>query len=354
MPKAPKLWIYTLARGLGLFALARLYSRRKVRILAYHGFATGDELRFRPKLFISPRTLERRLQLLRELRFEVVSLDQAVRNLALGKQAGEVVAITIDDGYASTLSLAAPVFERFGCPATVYLTTYHIKTQTPVFDVIAAYLLWKGREHFKGGWLKHEDQSILIDLTSAAACSGTLNRVLTAGHKLEAEASRVELTKGLSALLGVSYETVLSQDTFRLLSPSEVGQLKGFGLEVGLHTHRHRFPPGDFNTCKREIDDNRSHLHGMTNSFTNHFCYPSGLHSEEHPEQLRRLGVLSATTCEPGLVAPGDDLFKLCRFLDGEDVSEIEFIAEVSGFSDAMRRLFRREKGAGAPREASA
>ena len=64
---------------------------------------------------------------------------------------------------------------------------------------------------------------------------------------------------------------------------------------------------------------------------------------------LKEFDLASATTCDTGLVAPGDSPYALRRFLDGESVSDIEFEAEISGFAGLLRAFLgidRRAPGA--------
>jgi hypothetical protein len=71
------------------------------------------------------------------------------------------------------------------------------------------------------------------------------------------------------------------------------------------------------------------------------FCYPSGVTSQSAPDLLDRLGVRSATTTVRGIAFPGDPAHMLRRILDGEQLSNIEFEAELSGFSELLRKAFR-------------
>ncbi len=59
---------------------------------------------------------------------------------------------------------------------------------------------------------------------------------------------------------------------------------------------------------------------------------------------MQAAGVATATTCVPGLVRlrDGETRFFLPRFLDGGDVSMIEFEAEMSGVLQLLRTLTRR------------
>ena len=91
-------------------------------ILAYHAFGSRGEPASR---YVVPvRKFKRQMGLLYRLGFPVLSLAQY---LALRRQ-NELppmrsVVITIDDGYAETATLAAPILEEYGFPATVFLVT---------------------------------------------------------------------------------------------------------------------------------------------------------------------------------------------------------------------------------------
>lgn len=349
MPNSPKLLVYRAARALGLFGLARRLTRRRLCILAYHGFAQGDEARFRGKLFITPATFARRLDLLRRRGYQVLPLGRAVQDQQQRRVTADSVVITIDDGYASTLSLAAPLLRAHDFPATVYLTSYHMQTQTPVYDLVIAYLVWKSPLATARLAWPAPAASQDLDLASPAARDRVVARLTEAGHRLASEAERMDLARALADALALDFDAIVAAQAFRLLTPAEARQLPAWGVEIGLHTHRHRFPPGDLAVCRREIADNQAYLAREIGAVTPHFCYPSGVYDPGQWPVLVEAGLASATTCDTGLVRPGDERFGLRRFLDGEMVSEIEFEAEVSGFADLLRGLLRVDRrGAGA------
>ena len=346
MPNIPKLMLYRGARTLGLFRLARYLTRRRLRILAYHGLALGDEAQFRAKLFITPKTFEGRLALLQRCGYRVVTLDRAVDDLQRHQITADAVVITIDDGYASTLSVAAPLLKARGFPATVYLTSYHMQTQTPVFDLLIAYLVWKARlPSARLSWPAGAP-ALELDLSSSAARELTVTKLADFGHGLPTEAERLALGRALALALALDFDAVIAVEAFRLMKPAEARQLGALGIDIGLHTHRHRFPPGDLAACRREIDDNRHYLVREVGVAPKHFCYPSGVYDEGQWPVLAEAGLASATTCDTGLVRLGDPRFGLRRFLDGEMVSEIEFEAELSGFADLLRGLLRVDRRA--------
>lgn len=332
-----KLGIYKTAKLFGLFRLSRRVTAHKLRILAYHGFAESDEVQFRDKLFISAKTFERRLVMLQKGRYSVLPLGQALQAFEAGSMKTGTVAITIDDGYVSTLRVAAPLLRALNMPATVYLTSYHMQTQTPVFDLMVAYLIWKAPPaQVLFAW-PEGGQTFAYDLRAPSRRSVMLSTVIALGRGLGNEADRVELSRTLARALRLDYDGIAAKQAFRLMSPAEAQEIQRLGVDIGLHTHRHRFPTDDLATCRRELKDNLDYLQRTVGVSPQHFCYPSGVYSPCQWSVLKELGVASATTCDAGLVTPGDSHFGLRRFLDGESVSDIEFEAEISGFAGLVR-----------------
>jgi peptidoglycan/xylan/chitin deacetylase (PgdA/CDA1 family) len=88
----------------------------------------------------------------------------------------------------------------------------------------------------------------------------------------------------------------------RWLSLASVDELRAAareGLDVQLHTHRHRFPVSR-ELALRELRDNRAVLEPLAGRALRHFCYPSGYFRPAHLPWLEEAQVESATTCEPG------------------------------------------------------
>ena len=70
-----------------------------------------------------------------------------------------------------------------------------------------------------------------------------------------------------------------------------------------------------------------------------HFCYPSGKYSLESLPALRQLGIVTATTCDPELVAKSSNPLLLPRYIDTDVRSEIEFEAWLCGVGSLLVRL---------------
>lgn len=72
---------------------------------------------------VSAEAFERQLAFLARHRYRVISLDELMGFLAQGERMPRRgVVITFDDGYEETYTVAWPLLQRFGFPATVFVT----------------------------------------------------------------------------------------------------------------------------------------------------------------------------------------------------------------------------------------
>lgn len=326
---------------LGGFAIARRLTRRHLKILCYHGFALKDEAVFRPKLFISPEVFEQRMERLRQLGLRVLPLDQAVTQMYEGRMPDDALVITIDDGFHSVATIAAPVLARHGFPSTVYVTSYYVKHAVPVFRLVVQYMVWKTAQArlVLNGHDWHPDGE--VDLRDPGLREAFSDHCIRYGEALDQEAGRLRICEELGQLLGVPFQDIIDQRILHLMTPDQLRGLEAQHMDVQLHTHRHRFPPDDEAVASREIEDNRHSLSDwLPGRQLVHFCYPSGIWDERQWAWLDDLGVRSSTTCLSGLNSAATPRHALYRFLDGDNIHPLEFEAAVSGFSDLIKRRY--------------
>jgi len=313
------------------------WRRQRLLILAYHGISLSDEHLWNGSQFLSADILRTRLEVLRKSNCVVLPLGEAVERLYANDLPDRAVAITFDDGTSDFYRRAFPLLREFEFPVTLYLTTFYSYYQRPVFDLMCSYLLWKGRNATLD-LEKVTGQDLQIDLRHVASQEAALREIqaFVREQKLSAD-EKDAFAASLSAHIDVDYDALLEQRVMHNLTADEVGRLAAAGVDVQLHTHRHRTPI-DRQLFFREIEDNRKSIQELTGKSPTHFCYPSGNYDLRFLPWLREAGVISATTCELGFASRSSDQLLLPRFLDNAALSSIEFESWLTGISAALPR----------------
>jgi peptidoglycan/xylan/chitin deacetylase (PgdA/CDA1 family) len=328
----------------GVFRLLRdsQWRRTRLLILCYHGVSDEDEHVWRPALYMPPRVLRQRLEILKRGGYNVLPLGEGLRQLQAGELPPRSVVITFDDGGYDFYKQAYPLVKSYGFPVTVYQTTYYSDYQKPIFNLICSYMLWKQRGTIldKGKELGLEQP---MDLRTELSRHRIVLKLIA---NCEADdlsgAQKNDVAARLANLLDIDYEELVAKRRLQLMSPEEIAQLAGAGVDFQLHTHRHRTPT-DEALFRKEIQDNRRSLQQLTKFVAAHFCYPSGVYRPEFLSWLQAEKVVSATTCDVGLATSRSDALLLPRLVDTSFRSALEFESWLTGVGEwlAFRRAAR-------------
>lgn len=323
------------ARELGLMrAFARSsWRQRRLLILCYHGIAIEREHEWRPALFMHREEFEQRLELLQSGGYQVLPLDDGVARLSRGELPERAVVITFDDGSYDFTSLALPLLQRYAFPATVYLTTYYAQRPLPIFHLACSYMLWK-RQPATVHLQPITGQALTVP---AGAEHGGMRVVrhlvdFARQNRLSSEA-RDDLAVRLAREIGEDYAALKERRVLTLMQPAEVAAAFRSGIDIQLHTHRHRSPVTE-SLYRQEIVQNRDSIQHMTGMRPQHFCYPSGVHRPEFFDWLRKEEVQTAVTCDPGIATSSTPSLLLPRLVDHRGLSVVEFESWLSGLSD--------------------
>jgi len=313
------------------------WRRERLMILAYHGISVLDEHEWNYTQYMSAEVFRLRLQQLKDSRCAVLPLAEAIERLYKNDLPDRAVAITFDDGTADFYHHAFPLIKEFDVPVTLYLTTFYTHYQRPVFDLMVSYLLWKGREQSLA-LTRLVDVDLKIDLSSFDAQERARVAILAFAHRQKLSAAEKDnLAERLAHNLNINYDFLLEKRIMQNLAPVEVTEISAAGIDIQLHTHRHRTPK-DHDLFLREIEDNRQSIAALTGKHAVHFCYPSGSYDRAFLPWLMESGVVSATTCEPGFASWGANRLLLPRVLDNPALSPIEFESWLTGVSAALPR----------------
>lgn len=323
--------------GFSALALNSTWRSRRLVIVCWHGVSNDDEHRWNPALFMPAETFRQRLEQLRAMRCNVLPLAEGLARLKNGSLPPRAVCLTVDDGESGFYLHAWPLLREYGFPATLYWTTYYSTRPYAVFDPMLSYLLWKGRE----STLTLSDPRLRCDLRDAQE----RNRAFTAiyefskAHAWTAERKEAFLAE-LGRLLGIDYAGIKSRRVLHLISPAEARSMVAEGLDLQLHTHRHRVSRKR-DQFAAELAENSRLVSQAGAGTPAHFCYPSGSFVPEFAHWLRQSGVESATTCQSGLVDRRSNAYFLPRLMDQGSTSAAEFRSGLSGIAGLLSRKHR-------------
>lgn len=316
------------ASGATRFVRDSSWRRQRLLILCYHGVARHDEHEFDAWLYITAERLRRRMQLLAEERCNVLPLAEAASRLQSGTLPPRAVTITFDDGYHDFYSVAFPIVQSFGFPVTLYLTTYYVEYNRPVFPLMCSYLLWKGRQQRSLHWPDVLPGPAALDGAGWRAASAAI-REFALSRRLSGR-EKDELLARLAGRLDIDYEELCRKRVLHLITAAEAKTLAARGLDLEYHTHRHIMHRSRAQMFA-ELDDNRRRLEAYSANSPQHFCHPRGFYLPEHLEHLAAYGMRSATTDLRGLCTAHTHPLALPRLLDSMSVSELEFRSWLAG-----------------------
>lgn len=311
------------------------WRQERLLILCYHGISLADEHHWRPGLYMEPAVFEQRLETLAKGKYSILPLGEGLQRLKSRSLPPRSIALTFDDGSYDFYKQAYPRLKKYGFPATVYQTTYYSDLRRPVFNLITSYLLWMRRGE-------------VIEVGSEIGIAGPVDtRTEAARHKVvlqlmalsEREAltgcQKDDLAARLATLLGIDYAALVRSRILQLMNDTELREVAHGGVDIQLHTHRHRMPE-DERLFRKEIQDNRKRIREIVPSTADHFCYPSGVYRPVFFPWLEREHVISATTCDVGLVTRASDPLSIPRFIDTQGQTLTDFESWITGVGDLL------------------
>jgi len=324
-------------KSAGVFRLVANSSWRKNRllILCYHGTSLEDEHEWRPALYLQPGRFEQRLQLLKAGGYSVLALGEALQRLHSGTLPKRSVAITFDDGTYDFYRQAFPLLKSYGFPATVYQTTYYMDTEVPVFSLITSYMLWKRRGVVLTDG-KELGLTVPMDLRTEAGRHQVVLQLLQIAERQNMSGVEKDgLARRLASFLRMDYDALASKRLLQIMNRRELQEIAQGGIDVQLHTHRHRTPE-DEQLFRREIQDNRERIHEVAGRDPVHFCCPAGVYRSQFFDWLAKESVVSATTCDAGLVNRNSPTMLIPRYIDNQNRDVIDVESWLSGVGDLL------------------
>jgi peptidoglycan/xylan/chitin deacetylase (PgdA/CDA1 family) len=287
-----------MANACGLTTLATRNYGGAGAILMLHSVIGDDDRLPMENVHTSARFLEQMIRYYLAQRIPVLSLADALARLETGATP-RFVCFTFDDGYRDNLTLALPIFKKYGLPFTVYVTS--------------AFLERSYRDYW-WGQLRH------LVMDNSAIVGGILDEHLpmrTWEEKIRAYRKLVRWvgdgTLGVERLAAlfernhITASDALDQDAMSVAELAAATRREPL-LEIGGHTTTHtRLSLLEASAALNDLGQNKRQLEAIIEREVRHFAYPFGDSAscgEREFRQANAAGFKTAVTTRIGNLFP--------------------------------------------------
>jgi peptidoglycan/xylan/chitin deacetylase (PgdA/CDA1 family) len=310
-------WMADRLCELGLVRLLERIGRRPCLVtLVYHrvGEAANDPF-YRP-LIVDPGVFERQMRHLGDA-FRVIGLEELESRF---EESGQLplteptALVTFDDGYRDNATTAAPILQRLGIPAAIFVTTGFVGAERviPWWDR-AAYAV----QAAPGPTLRLDRPGpITLELTGdrAEAVRRVIEPWIAAGWQVsEADLAHLE------ERAGIDHAALAAASARLFLDPGELSALPRTTFSLAGHTHTHRRLGGLERTAQvAELSDSRALLESWLGRPVRSVAYPyggPGSIDQATSQASAETGCVLGFGLNPRPLRPGPvDPFELPRF----------------------------------------
>jgi peptidoglycan/xylan/chitin deacetylase (PgdA/CDA1 family) len=261
------------------------------------------------------------------------SLPQLVKELGEGRLPNRAVIITFDDGYADNLEYAAPLVQRHGIPAIVFVTSGALGQQREFWwDELDRLVLQPGvlpnslELQIAGRSYRWETGSP-APYTLEEAClhrgwhveqpvdPGPRQRLYRSLYNVLQPLPTEARNRAFDELRTAAGVDPVGRPTHRALTADELIHLGRDGLfEIGAHTVTHPLLATRPDATQRaEIEQSKICLEEVLGKPVVAFSYPHGSRGAETVAIAREAGFACACSSDPDAVWPDADRFQLPR-----------------------------------------
>lgn len=241
-------------------------------------------------------------------RFVILPLSAAVRHLADRTLPARALSITFDDGYADNLAVAAPILQRHGVTATVFVATGYLDGGTMFNDLVIEAC--------------RSTRNSMLDLDALGLGTHALGTV-------PERRAAIDRILGTLKYFPLSERQRVAEEVIRaagvetpaglMLTRDDVRRLATLGLEVGAHSVNHPILARlGADQARQEILDSKRDLEQLLDREVGLFAYPNGKpdrdYTAEHVRMVSSAGFSAAVSTAWGTATPASDVFQLPRF----------------------------------------
>lgn len=293
-------------------------------------------------LRVSPDFLEQIIDCVLEAGFDVISLDEVYWRLSEGDLEQPFVCFTFDDGYRDNWEHAYPIFQRYGLPLAIYVSTD--------FADGKGELWWLALENV----IRHND-AVTIRLDGEERtfdCAGPdakddayriIYRWLRGINEFYARSVVADLCDAMGFdQLAICRKLLMTWQEIRTIARDPL-------VTIGAHTKGHyALAKLSLSDARFQVEENLSRLQQELGKRPEHFSFPYGCGQSAGPREfqlLAEVGVKTAVTTRKGMIFADHNqcLTALPRMsLNGEYQKRRYFDVLMSGVPFALWNRFRK------------
>jgi peptidoglycan/xylan/chitin deacetylase (PgdA/CDA1 family) len=283
------------------------------------------------QLSVTPENFEKQLQVLDRTK-SVVPLSKVIEQVNNRKIEKNCVAITFDDGYIDNYATAKPLLERYGIPATFFITSKNIDKKKEFWWDELEKIILDTPILPHSLTLNTNNNNFFFDLKNESCLTETTRKAHKGAVAFDPKTLRGQLylhlwqfispmpshqqTDILNQVRNWTGITETSRPEFFSMSSFQVEEIaKNRLFEIGVHTDSHP----DLSRRAREaqfveIKKNQVFLETISGKKIDSIAYPSGKFNDETIEVVKELGFKGAFTTKEEKVHKSSDRYKMGRF----------------------------------------
>lgn len=239
--------------------------------------------------------------------FTLLTLSDALNKLHSNTLPSNAAVMTFDDGYENNASIALPMLNQHGVPASFYIAT----------DFLNGGAMWNDKileaaRRWPTGLLKVSigDKNLEFQISDDKSRAFAGGELLSAFKYLPLSERAVAVDEFTREVIdGLNY----------MMSDAQVKLLHDNGMEIGGHTCSHPILSGlTESKAFQQISDNKQYLESILGQKITSFAYPNGKPGKDYTQQtielVKRAGYEYAVSTHEGVASSATDKYQVPRF----------------------------------------
>ncbi len=270
-------WLF---ERVGVYAIMRFLTRKKVIILMYHGVTASDNsMKNCDTRHVHRARFLWQIEYLKK-HYSFISFNDFMdwRSGKIKELPSNPVILTFDDGYKNNYTQLFPILEKNQIPAMIYLLTGMIGKKSVADSNTIQYCITKTKK-----------EKIIID--GEAYTLRTPKERMTTVHVLRALAEKKESLERF--LEEIKRETAVlctltEDEEYGFMTWEECHAVQKKGISFGSHTHSHpNLTRIEVKSCHQELKQAKAIINQKLGTCI-HFCYPYGAYNDNIIEGVKK------------------------------------------------------------------